>query len=281
MIQEVSIQQEYIERSIQKHCKFCRSVGHNISQCRCEEADKLHKNMCDISTFSYMFPVIKDAFINYKLKKLTLNEMKVLLNYIEIPFYERRFKRTKENLMKALLKVFYILPSEENDTYFMPHIENMISNEFYLLCIYSNEINNLFPNMRFTHLIRDELHEMRRFREIQEREDREEEERERELNPHKFNISISIIQDKNEDNENITNEYECPICYDDKIKKDNIIKTNCNHLFCGICIANYLDATSKLIEKKTLVCPMCRCEINTLEFNNKELCIKIQKNFCS
>jgi hypothetical protein len=212
--------------------------------------------------------------------------MKVLLNYVKIPFYERIFKKNKENLKKALLKVFYILPCEENDTYFMPHIENMISNEFYLLCIYSNEINNLFPNMRFTYLIRDEIREMRRFREMQERadrEEREEEERERELNPHKFNISISIsiIQDKNEDNKNITNEYECPICYDDKIKKDNIIKTNCNHLFCGICIANYLDTTSKLIEKKTLVCPMCRCEINTLEFNNKELCMKIQKNICS
>jgi len=45
----------------------------------------------------------------------------------------------------------------------------------------------------------------------------------------------------------------CPICYEN-FNEDNIIKTNCSHLFCKQCI-------TKLVNLK---CPMCRQEITKL-----------------
>jgi len=58
---------------------------------------------------------------------------------------------------------------------------------------------------------------------------------------------------------------ECPICYE-KLNKENIIKTNCNHYFCKKCI-------SKL---NSLLCPMCRGNIRKL--NSAIICSNIIDN---
>ena len=61
----------------------------------------------------------------------------------------------------------------------------------------------------------------------------------------------------------------CPICYE---YKENIIKLNCNHIFCTLCInkwyKTYLSIQDPLTEETIIdadlnvPCPICRTKSN-------------------
>ena len=75
--------------------------------------------------------------------------------------------------------------------------------------------------------------------------------------------SSADAKDEDEDEDE-----ECPICYD-KIKDiDNILETDCNHIYCENCIRMWL------IENKT--CPFCRMSIvdNQIIINNDPVLTK-------
>ena len=65
---------------------------------------------------------------------------------------------------------------------------------------------------------------------------------------------------------------ECPICLDE-VKIINILRTNCNHDFCGECIMKKLDTDRS---KCSPNCPMCRTDIKTMEIK----CPEIYHEFC-
>jgi hypothetical protein len=56
--------------------------------------------------------------------------------------------------------------------------------------------------------------------------------------------------------ENINSLIDCPICFDEK-KMRLMCRTNCNHIFCKLCIAKHFNQNSNK-------CPMCREEMRTL-----------------
>jgi hypothetical protein len=65
---------------------------------------------------------------------------------------------------------------------------------------------------------------------------------------------------------------ECPICLEE-VKTINILKTNCNHEFCGECIMKKLETD---LSRSTPNCPMCRTEIKQVEIK----CPEIFNEFC-
>ncbi len=65
---------------------------------------------------------------------------------------------------------------------------------------------------------------------------------------------------------------ECPICLEE-VKTINILKTNCNHEFCGECIMKKLEIDRS---KCAPNCPMCRTDIKTMEIK----CPEIFNEFC-
>ena len=54
---------------------------------------------------------------------------------------------------------------------------------------------------------------------------------------------------------------ECPICFNETLS-ENLITTNCNHIYCYDCFNKWL------IKDKT-TCPICRINIDFFEYNNK------------
>jgi hypothetical protein len=65
---------------------------------------------------------------------------------------------------------------------------------------------------------------------------------------------------------------ECPICLEE-VKTINILKTNCNHEFCGECIMKKLETDRSRCAPN---CPMCRTDIKTMEIK----CPEIFNEFC-
>ncbi len=55
---------------------------------------------------------------------------------------------------------------------------------------------------------------------------------------------------------------ECVICYH-KLNDNNIIRTNCKHSFCIECLYQWFE-TQKITSNKQPLCPLCRCQINSL-----------------
>lgn len=80
-----------------------------------------------------------------------------------------------------------------------------------------------------------------------------------------LNITHSCFEINNLSNQHI----ECPICYD-KIKRTQLITTNCNHIYCCNCIKNVISHTTHIIS-----CSMCRANITKYNYNDFEIMVEI------
>lgn len=66
--------------------------------------------------------------------------------------------------------------------------------------------------------------------------------------------------------EDLREEKECPICYIEYEKGDNVAKLNCGHIFHKKCIILWFD---KNISSPT--CPICRTNMNDKQSNEQQL----------
>jgi hypothetical protein len=57
---------------------------------------------------------------------------------------------------------------------------------------------------------------------------------------------------------------ECSICYEE-IEDLNMVKFNCNHDFCGLCVKTIIE------KNNNPCCAFCRCKIEKIEVKNKEI----------
>jgi hypothetical protein len=72
---------------------------------------------------------------------------------------------------------------------------------------------------------------------------------------------LSNIILSNESAEELEQVCDCPICYGDNIRKNNILTTNCGHDFCKECISICIDRTPM---QNFPICPLCREEVTSL-----------------
>jgi len=73
---------------------------------------------------------------------------------------------------------------------------------------------------------------------------------------------------------------ECSICYDE-IEKNNIIKTDCNHIYCIPCFKTYIFIKSKNINTDKIQCPYCRQHVKMISLDNEEEQQFIMNEYCS
>ena len=74
--------------------------------------------------------------------------------------------------------------------------------------------------------------------------------------------------------ENLETEEECNICYE-KTKNLNMVKLNCNHKFCGVCVSQTLKKCNKY---KLPNCALCRTKIDCILVNNPEIINTLKEN---
>ena len=110
-------------------------------------------------------------------------------------------------------------------------------------------------------------------------------EQEKNRHPRKFNIETKLVQNQEQQEQQQQEQQQqeqknddkcdCPICYDSIPKKD-MITTNCEHDYCGICLTNYFDS---LAVTKVPSCPLCRKQITQLQFKNEILFNDIREKY--
>ena len=109
-------------------------------------------------------------------------------------------------------------------------------------------------------------------REVQQRE------REGEEEVKTYNIMpIFVFKDENDEDEEEEKEMDCPICYE-SIKCVDLIKLNCSHKFCGLCLKGILDRHNRQVTHNPK-CALCRAFMCSFDIQNPEIYNLVSK-FC-
>lgn len=231
-------------------CTLCGDSGHNIRYCkdpiipyllvkvRCKKIKSVRRNDMFV-LFNWLHRLIPTELravliYKYRITPKTASKHKLVAIIMD---YE--FPDVGEN---AFWKVY--LPMNFNNTRPVD-AQNEDERQLILRNIFSyNEHNNEDPTM--LPLASDELICIL-LRLIEEN---------RHYDRTLFDNNITYTKCKcNEEEESI----ECSICYDE-ISKNNKVRLNCNHEFCGSCIAIHIKKTPSANVK----CPMCRTDISTV-----------------
>lgn len=69
---------------------------------------------------------------------------------------------------------------------------------------------------------------------------------------------------------------QCPLCFDE-VSGPDVIRTNCNHSYCGCCIKRLASSSRNKPQKPT--CPMCRTDITKLTVGNDTVYTEIRAHF--
>jgi hypothetical protein len=93
----------------------------------------------------------------------------------------------------------------------------------------------------------------------------------------RYNIMpIFVFKDENDDAEGTEDkEMDCPICYE-SIKCVDLIKLNCSHQFCGVCLKGVLERHNITHDPK---CALCRALMTSFDIQNPEIYNVVGK-FC-
>lgn len=93
----------------------------------------------------------------------------------------------------------------------------------------------------------------------------------------RYNIMpIFVFKDENDDAEGTEDkEMNCPICYE-SIKCVDLIKLNCSHQFCGLCLKSILERHNITHDPK---CALCRENMRSFDIQNPEIYNLVAK-FC-
>jgi hypothetical protein len=219
-------------------CSFCRQAGHNIKTCNDIRIQNFETRCAqEVQNYNYSYydfqqwlreNYTRDTDNILLLKVFTKQKFHVIGNiYLDICIeYISLYIFSKYNISGVNQNEENIQYNEGN--YRVPEI-----------------LNDYYENLRI--LVRDEL---------------------RNNNIEKYKLikkcSVSVFVE-NKENEYMTINRECNICYDEKIN-NKFVKLNCSHEFCGDCIVKILKTP-----KITPCCAFCRDEIKTLTFKSDEM----------
>ena len=73
---------------------------------------------------------------------------------------------------------------------------------------------------------------------------------------------VPVLLSPEEEETEVSQSIECPICYGEEIPFLDMNTTNCQHMFCHSCITRHLERTHS--------CPICRSTIKTLQVRQQE-----------
>ena len=91
----------------------------------------------------------------------------------------------------------------------------------------------------------------------------------------KYNI-VAVLQAQVEVDSVEAQVCECCICLNNEVNRSEIVKLNCEHLFCGECIITTLKKHNKSSEVKPC-CALCRATISQIAVNDSEILTKFQE----
>ena len=229
-------------------CSFCGHIGHDIRSCESPEIITIEQsfaqlyidNLCE-STYLQLNEAQTEEFFVYKMTS------RYLLRYIRVVAVTTGLARasgfTKADYATLIYglyrQVFFNIAfsnngsESESNTNTTNYIRNLID-EFNLAAATVNTNTNTNTNI---------INDLKSFR---------------------FDIGLNL--DTNSHTSSNTN-CECGICLEQNIEKKNMVKLNCNHLFCCNCIVRVLEMTSP---SNIPCCAFCRTNIVNIETSSSD-----------
>lgn len=232
-------------KPIQCECEFCLKEGHCIKKCNSPMIEHIHQELIDAAIFSY-FVTDNTDFLRIWLRTFPVE-------YLCVIGYKFGIKKTKFESYMILLETIYW-----NTQIQIPlGIELFERIDEKRIQYFARKLVERLPT--FDYRIGEILYTLR-------------------PPQRKFNIRTMMLC--RETSEELKELKECPICLSDEIKYADILTTNCKHIYCKPCLANYFKSLNRKPLTTIPKCPMCRTDIKTLEIKDPEIYKEINKKFC-
>jgi hypothetical protein len=240
-----------------RHCSFCYSVRHNIKKC-----DDIRLELLD-SSISYKKEYFKYRFNDVNIEKEYFEKWLFEQNINTIKAYSIRYCDSKinETIARHIEKIINKIYPNNSDLNMTTISENTDLNNNSNVEPDSETLNNEIRNYIMSiglESIEDANEIVRIVNDLNI------------VNDLIRNINPSLARDRKIDLEykinNLTrkesiNKDECCICYD-SVNVLNMIKYNCQHSFCVMCVKKTLNSSQR--DNKDIVCALCREKVSFL-----------------
>ncbi len=245
-------QNNFINRTRQlvRRCSFCRSGGHNITQ-------------CDDVTLQNFYSLLVD-------RRDELREILSIDMNSKITYFETWLNGQDKHLIKSFAMRFCGAYARNNIELCVQKIIQMLWNvetNVYGLFSQTDEITEDYVPLPTIMSIMDvEIEEFNLVDYLIDIRNNNEEPNEN----RKFKIKPILCLDVEE----LDTEEDCNICFE-KTQFRNMITLNCNHKFCGDCVSQTFKKCNK---NKVPNCAMCREKTNWILVNDNKVLQKLKEN---
>ena len=225
-------------------CSFCGHIGHDIRSCESPEIITIEQsfaqlyidNLCE-STYLQLNEAQTEEFFVYKMtSRYSLRYIRVVAVTTGLARASGFTKADYATLIYGLYRQMFLnialgnyVPNNDSETNITGYVRNLID-EFNLAAATVNTNTNIINDLK------------------------------------SFRFDIGLNLDTNSHTSSNTN-CECGICLEQNIEKKNMVKLNCNHLFCCNCIVRVLEMTSP---SNIPCCAFCRTNIVNIETSSSD-----------
>lgn len=212
------------------NCTYCLGEGHRINRCQDQSIALLHEGIEEVAAIDNKVELNSD-FLRHYLLALSIAELKVIGYKLNV---QKLGKMSSDNIISILTDKYLL-----NETRHAYLIDNMNLNEL-----------DYFADKVYQYTILDQSDETIELDAI----------RSKLYNKHPANNDYNVLIAQDEPHDIF--EDKCPMCLE-TIESDDLISTNCNHLFCNNCMLKHIRNTQNNLSD-VLLCPLCRTNINLI-----------------
>lgn len=219
-------------------CSFCRGVGHNISTCNSEPIRVFERNILLYIGIHLNVHSFRTVLQNYLIDE-TIHD-RTLVRAFAISRCGANTRSSLTNCVELIVEHFMLRIQNNQDIYeAMESVEEPLAQRRRRQRMTDE---SLLYAMLFIDMIRS-------------------------INSHvqlnrKFNITTNILETQ----DNLEQNCECSICYEEHQKK-SFVKLKCGHDFCKECIRQTLCN----VRTEHPMCALCRSEITNMELSSETI----------
>ena len=215
-------------------CSFCRQSGHTINSCNDERLQDFEIECIERKIMFETTYEPTSMFNQWLTNKLL--DSPVIVKSFAIRKCGSTLRSTVQECIDSIKNYIYNVYNEETNTDYIP-----FRNEYNHSLITENSFHAILGLLNLTEY-RNEI--------IQEMSIK--------------TIKIQYLETK-EDETKEDYDCDCSICFEN-YKKDDFVKLNCGHEFCGNCVLETVKNSSLLAR-----CALCRADINMIHVYSKEV----------
>ena len=241
----------------QSKCCYCRTEGHNITQCDSKEGIQLFNNL---RSRAIDYIVLENRtiheraklFYNFLIRTCYVPELKIILSKKQC-----LINGNKKHLAARFVNIYFI-----QELAYGPYSRHMEHNERVHLDIYAN-CWRLLSERRIV----EGNQELNRYFDLINQPELK----------HKFPINV-VMKTVDLTEEEPAQSFECAICMEEQCPILDQVELGCGHSFCVSCVSGVL--TNSQNNKKHPCCGLCRADFKHTEVHTLKIMEDYNTRFC-